>query len=184
MFCCSTRDVTRTRCGLNACVVGDAAAAVLIADGHHPRYEGTLNAVLPPSKIKRPTRRLAQKMLFVGKVVRVLRQANPLSLSSSRPVEPSAAAAWTRESYSGGDTGDIDGEIEGEVEGGDNGLDTGMGMGVIEAEVLELTQRWSELLDRESFHLLALERAVHEVMRCDVWCALRRIPDSSRSIEL
>lgn len=39
------------------------------------------------------------------------------------------------------------------------------GMGVSEAEVLELTQRWSELCDREAFNLLALERAVHEVKK-------------------
>lgn len=39
-------------------------------------------------------------------------------------------------------------------------------VGVSEAEVLELTQRWSDLRDREAFHLLALERAVHEVIKC------------------
>lgn len=38
-------------------------------------------------------------------------------------------------------------------------------VGVSEAEVLELMQRWSDLRDRETFHLLALERAVHEVIR-------------------
>lgn len=43
------------------------------------------------------------------------------------------------------------------------GAEGGGGMGVSEAEVLELTQRWSELCDREAFNLLALERAVHEV---------------------
>lgn len=36
-------------------------------------------------------------------------------------------------------------------------------MGVSEAEVLELTRRWTELRHREAFHLLSLERAVHQV---------------------
>lgn len=50
-------------------------------------------------------------------------------------------------------------------------------MGVSEAEVLELTQRWSELCDREAFNLLALERAVHEVRnrpkRISMWSDIR-----------
>lgn len=48
-------------------------------------------------------------------------------------------------------------------------------VGVSEAEVLELTQRWSELRDRETFHLLALERAVHQVcVRCSALAELSR----------
>ncbi|CAB1118482.1 unnamed protein product [Ectocarpus sp. CCAP 1310/34] len=85
---------------------------------------------------------LAQKMLFVGKVVRVLCQANTLSLSTSA----APPSAWPGDSAVGDGVGD--------GVGGD--------VGVSEAEVLELTQRWSELRDREDFHLLALERAVHE----------------------
>lgn len=69
-------------------------------------------------------------MLFVGKVVRVLRQTKV-----------------TKANLLPGGMGDGNGES----------------MGVSEAEVLELTQRWSDLRDREAFHLLALERAVHEV---------------------
>ena len=51
-------------------------------------------------------------------------------------------------------------------------------MGVSEAEVLELTQRWSDLCDRESFNLLAVERAVHEVTngwRCVGTCSANRL---------
>lgn len=44
---------------------------------------------------------------------------------------------------------------------GSGGAETNVG--VSEAEVLELTQRWTELRTRESFHLLSLERAVHQV---------------------
>lgn len=93
-----------------------------------------------------PRGRLAQKMLFVGKVVRVLCQANTLYLSTSA----APRSAWPGDSAVGDGVGD--------GVGGD--------VGVSEAEVLELTQRWSELRDREDFHLLALERAVHEVMPC------------------
>lgn len=85
--------------------------------------------------------RLAQKILFVGKVVRVLRQTKV-----------------TKANLLSGGMGDGDGDGDGD--GGESG---GYSMGVSEAEVLELMQRWSELRDRESFHLLALERAVHEV---------------------
>lgn len=75
-------------------------------------------------------------MLFVGKVVRVLRQTKV-----------------TKASLLSGGMGDGTGDGSGD----------GDSMGVSEAEVLELTQRWSDLRDREAFHLLALERAVHEV---------------------
>lgn len=97
-------------------------------------------------------------MLFVGKVVHILRQANPFSMS----VQASPSAAWPRGSRS--DTGP-EGWVAPDDAGGDSfGDDAGGGVGVSEAEVLELTQRWSELRSREAFHLLALERAVHEVM--------------------
>eukprot|EP00903_Cladosiphon_okamuranus_P017746 g16336.t1 len=81
---------------------------------------------------------LAQKMLFVGKVVRVLRQ--------TKVTKANMLSAGMDDGGGDGDRGDS---------GGDS-------MGVSETEVLELMQRWSELRDRESFHLLALERAVHE----------------------
>lgn len=40
-------------------------------------------------------------------------------------------------------------------------------MGVSEAEVVELTQRWTELRMRDAFHLLSLERAVDQVSLLD-----------------
>lgn len=96
-------------------------------------------------------------MLFVGKVVHVLRQANPFSLST----QASPSVAWPRGTRS--DTGP-EGLVAGDDTGGDGfGEDRSGDVGVSEAEVLELTQRWSELRNREAFHLLALERAVHEV---------------------
>lgn len=99
-------------------------------------------------------------MLFVGKVVRVLRQANPFSMST----RASPSAAWSRGSRS--DT-DPESWVAGD-DAGDDGFrdDTRGDVGVSEAEVLELTQRWSELRNREAFHLLAMERAVHEVLLC------------------
>lgn len=120
---------------------------------------------VPPTNM---TFRLAQKMLFVGKVVRVLRQTkvanvNLLSLPGPSALSSSSSSSSDlrpRDSYSrllGASTGDGNGRGDGGG-GGD-----GESMGVSEAEVLELTQRWSELCDREAFHLLALERAVHEV---------------------
>lgn len=52
---------------------------------------------------------------------------------------------------------DIDGSTAGFADGD---------VSVSEEEVLHLTKRWSDLRDRDSFHLLALERAVHEVRKC------------------
>lgn len=45
----------------------------------------------------------------------------------------------------------------------EGGCEAGTNVGVSEAEVLELTRRWTELRSRETFHLLSLERAVHQV---------------------
>lgn len=60
--------------------------------------------------------------------------------------------------------------------------DGGGDVGVSEAEVLELTQRWSELRDRETFHLLALERAVHQVhVRCSALAELSRAHGAVRA---
>eukprot|EP00752_Nemacystus_decipiens_P015142 g13489.t1 len=84
---------------------------------------------------------LAQKILFVGKVVRVLRQTKV----TKADVLSGGMGNGNRDGNGGGDDGDSMGA-----------------MGVSEAEVLELTQRWLDLRDREAFHLLALERAVHE----------------------
>lgn len=100
-------------------------------------------------------------MLLVGKVVRVLRQVNPLSPS----IQASPPVAWPHDSRSQEDS---DLPVQGPQGGDAVGEGFGGGVGVSEEEVLHLTQRWSELRGRESFHLLALERAVHEVMpSCD-----------------
>ncbi|CAN0154421.1 unnamed protein product [Scytosiphon promiscuus] len=104
--------------------------------------------------------RLAQKMLFVGKVVRVLRQVNSLPPST----QASRSMAWQHD-WRWGENSDLprqearDGNAVSDEFGDD---DLGRGMGVSEEEVLYLTQRWSELREREAFHLLALETAVHE----------------------
>ncbi|CAM9312401.1 unnamed protein product, partial [Hapterophycus canaliculatus] len=99
--------------------------------------------------------RLAQKMLFVGKVVRVLRQVKPLS-----PPTQASSEAWPHD-VQVGRFSDLPGGGAGAGDAGGDGC--GGGVGVSQDEVLHLAQRWSELRDREAFHLLALERAVHEV---------------------
>lgn len=104
----------------------------------------------------RPVRgRLAQKMLFVGKVVRVLRQARPSSVITKN--KANVDGNDSDDDDDGGDRGDGDCDDENSGDDGDGGV------GVSEAEVLGLTRRWCQLRDRETFHLLALERAVHEV---------------------
>lgn len=103
-------------------------------------------------------------MLFIGKVVRVLRQVNPLSTTT----RASPSGAWPHDSQSGKYS---DPAGEGTGYGDAEGADFVGGVGVGEDEVLRLTQRWSDLRDREAFHLLALERAVHEVISC--WLSLR-----------
>eukprot|EP00904_Undaria_pinnatifida_P009331 jgi/Undpi1/5528/HiC_scaffold_2.g00805.m2 len=133
---------------------GDEAASRRVDDwGGEEEWNSTYTVRLALVPTTFVPHRLAQKMLFVGKVVRVLRQASPQDISAQQtapfagwPSEPgmkvsSPKAALKRDGAGGGGSG---------------------GMGVSEAEVLELTQRWSDLCDRESFNLLAVERAVHE----------------------
>lgn len=99
---------------------------------------------------------------------------------SDAPLRTSPSHAWGHRLVAKGNSSaeDLTGAGFGNSGGGafDDGSDEegdpNRGVGVSEAEVLELTQRWSELRDRDTFRLLALERAVHQASNrhCAIGC--------------